>query len=563
MASGAITTLGLGSGLDLQDILDQLKEADKVSITNKETKKTELTKKIDAYNSVNAKLFKIKSNALSLSLESDFLKNKVSVSDEAIATAMVDDGVAASAFDLEVTQKARYNSWQTVGVASESSIIYTEPETGITGSDSAVTTQTETMDILYGSAGNQQTISVNLNSGLSLNGIADAINSSENNKDTSGDRLINASVEENDGEYYIRLSAIAGGDNASEQISLSGFDYAKADTVIGITRADSEDPMYLSIAPGTTYAETVNLINGAANNPGVTAAIIDTGEATDPYRLTLTSNDTGEKSRISVQNLPMTEVNGAGGDSLNASFSINGISYQRQTNEAINDVISGVSLTLKKTGETNVSIQKNTDPVKETILSLVEQYNDLLAKIKGTAADSADGTDTTTDETDENPFKNDYSAAGILNKLKTLFTTSIDASFKYKNLTDIGIEINRDGTMALDETVLDQAIASDPDAVAKLFIGEADNGITGLGDILNNGINDLISSTGIVSTEIDEAKVKITRLKKDIETATAQLDKRYEIMAGSFVRLDTYIRQLNSESDYMQSLIDSFKSSNE
>ena len=561
--AGSITTLGLGSGLDLQDILDKLKEADKVSITNKETQKTELTKKIDAYNSVNAKLFKIKSNALSLSLESDFMKNKVSVSDETIATALVDDGVAASAFDLEVTQKARYNSWQTVGVASESSIIYTEPETGITSSDSAVTTQAETMDILYGSAGNQQTVSINLNSGLSLDEIADAVNSSDNNKNTAGDRLINASVEENNGEYYIRLSAVAGGDAAGEQISVSGFDYVKADTTISIARADSEAPLYLSIAPGTTYSETVALINSAAGNPGVTAGIIDTGEETNPYRLTLTSNATGEKSRISIQNLPMTEVNGADDESLNAVFSINGVSYQRQTNEAIDDVIAGVTLTLKKTGETTVSVQKNTDPIKETILSLVENYNDLLTEIKGTDSEAADGTDTTTEETDENPFENDYSANGILSKLKSLFTSSIDASFTYKNLADIGLEINKDGTLTIDETELDQAIASDPDAVAKLFIGDTDNEITGLGDILNNGINDLVSSTGVVATEIDEAETKITRLEEDIETATEQLDKRYEILTSRFVQLDTYIQQLNAESDYMQSMIDSFNSTNE
>ena len=560
--AGSITTLGLGSGLDLQDILDKLKEADKVSITNKETQKTELTKKIDAYNSVNAKLFKIKSNALSLSLESDFMKNKVSVSDETIATAMVDDGVAASAFDLEVTQKARYNSWQTVGVASESSIIYTEPETGITSSDSAVTTQAETMDILYGSAGNQQTVSINLNSGLSLDEIADAVNSSDNNKNTAGDRLINASVEENNGEYYIRLSAVAGGDAAGEQISVSGFDYVKADTTISIARADSEAPLYLSIAPGTTYSETVSLINSAAGNPGVTAGIIDTGEETNPYRLTLTSNATGEKSRISIQNLPMTEVNGADDESLNAVFSINGVSYQRQTNEAIDDVIAGVTLTLKKTGETTVSVQKNTDPIKETILSLVENYNDLLTEIKGTDSEAADGTDTTTEETDENPFENDYSANGILSKLKSLFTTSVDASFTYKNLADLGLEINRDGTLTIDETELDQAIASDPDAVAKLFIGDTDNGITGLGDILNNGINDLVSSTGVVATKIEEAKKKIPRLEEDIETATEQLDKRYEILTSRFVQLDTYIQQLNTESDYMQSIIDSFNSNN-
>jgi flagellar hook-associated protein 2 len=367
-------------------------------------------------------------------------------------------------------------------------------------------------------------------------------------------------VEKNNGEYYIRLSSVAGGDDAGEQISVSGFDYAKADTTISIARADSKDPMYLSIAPGTTYAGMADLINGAGNNPGVTAAIIDTGETTDPYRLTLTSNATGEKSRISVQNLPMTEINGADGDSLNASFSINGVSYQRQTNEAINDVISGVSLTLKKTGETTVSIQKNTEPIKETILSLVEKYNAVLAEIKGTGSTAVTGT--TTDETDENPFKNDYRATSILSKFKSLFTTSIDASFKYKNLTDIGIEINKDGTMSLDENDLDQAIALDPNAIANLFIGDTDNGITGLGDILNNGINDLIGSNGIVTTEIDEAKTKMARLDENIKTATEQLDKRYEIMTSRFVQLDTYMRRLNSESEYMQSLIDSFNNTN-
>ncbi len=561
MATGSITTLGLGSGLDLQNILDKLKEADKVSITAKESQKTELKKKIDAYNSVNAKLFNLKSDALSLSLESDFLKNTISVSDEDIASATSDDGIAATAFNLEISQKARFNSWQTVGVASKSSVIYTEPETGIASADSDVTTQTETMNILYGSAGNQQTISISLASGMSLNEIADTINSSENNTNTDGDQLVAASVEENNGEYYIRLSAVAGGDDVSEQVNVSGFDYVKADTTISIARADNEDPLYLSLAPGTTYSETAALINSAAGNPGVTATIVDTGATTDPYRLTLTSDDTGEKSRISIQNLPMTEVAGANGDSLNALFTVNGVSYQRQTNDVIDDVISGVTLTLKKIGETTVSIQKNTDTVKDTILSLVKNYNELFSKIMD-SGNSSDSTDTTkTPET--NPLQDEYNAKSIINKLKTLFSTSIDASYQYKNLTEIGLEINRDGTMTMDESLLDQALASDPDAVAKLFIGDAENEITGLGDILNNGINDMVSSTGIVSTEIDEAKTKMTRMEADIKTATEQLNKRYDIMTSNFVKLDTYIRQLNAESTYLQNVINSFNKTND
>ena len=36
MATGSITSLGIGSGLDLQDIIDQLKEVDEAQITAKQ-----------------------------------------------------------------------------------------------------------------------------------------------------------------------------------------------------------------------------------------------------------------------------------------------------------------------------------------------------------------------------------------------------------------------------------------------------------------------------------------------------------------------------------------------
>ena len=67
MATGSITTLGLGSGLDLQDMLDQLKAADQVSITRKETQVTTLEQEKNAYNSINVKLLAMKSNSLFLS----------------------------------------------------------------------------------------------------------------------------------------------------------------------------------------------------------------------------------------------------------------------------------------------------------------------------------------------------------------------------------------------------------------------------------------------------------------------------------------------------------------
>jgi len=554
MSTGAITTLGLGSGLDLQDILDQLKKADTTQITLKENTKNTLQQKIDAYNSVNAKVFAMKSETLSLSLESNFLKNKVSVSDESIASVSVNDGISESSFVLDITRKARYNSWQTVGVASRDSVIYAAPETGLTDADSPVTTESGTMQILYGSAGQQQTINVSLDSGMSIGEIAEAVNASTANMDVDGNRLVTASIESNNDQYYIRLSAASGGNSLDSQISVADFSYVEPDTTISISRADSENPLVLSIAPGTTYQETADLINASANNPGVTASVIDTGKAETPYRLTLTSNETGENYRISIQNLPMTEVNGAEADSLNSAFSINGVEYERQTDTAISDVIPGVTLTLKKIGETSVGVQKNIEAVKESILSLVEKFNTLYNEIKNGETVTDDENQEEADST-ENPLSNSYAMSRMLNDIQNLMLTTNSTLTGYKSLANIGLDINRDGTLVMDETLLDQALASDPDAVASLFIGDADAGVTGLGDIINNGLTQLVGSDGLIPTEIDSVETQMERIDQDIKNATEIMDKRYENMTQSFIRLDTYIRQLNSESTYLQSMI--------
>ncbi len=567
--AGSITTLGIGSGLDLQNILEQLKEAEMAPITSKKNQKTGLQKEVDAYNSVNTRLFSMKSKALSLSLESDFLKNKVSVSDEEILTATANDGITQSSHSIEVTQKAQYSSFQTDGVESAGAVIYPGPETGIESKTQSVTTESSTMTILYGALESQQQIDISLGSGKSLTQIIEAVNTSDANKNEDGEPLVTASIEKTlikneDGEtqsieYYIRIAAASGGDSADTQVSVADYDYVMADTTISIATADSDDPMYLSVAPGTTYEQIASAINNATDNPGVTAAIVDTGTSENPFRLTLTSKATGESNRITLQNLPMAEVSGVNetGEevSLNAIFKVNGVEYQRQSNAGITDVISGVTLNLKKTGESSIGIQSNLDPVKENIISLIEGFNELVAEIKGsTSTDNASDTET---ETTKNPLSESYDVKNMISRLEALITTHIDTGSDYTSLVDLGLEINKDGTMSLDETVLDQAIASNPGAVQSLFIGDADEKIAGLGDLINTGITSMVSSQGLVSTEIDEAKTRMARLDEDIESATERLEKRYKTMTSQFVRLDTYISQLNNESAFMQSMIDS------
>jgi len=558
--AGSITTLGLGSGLDLQNILDQLKTAEQAPITAKENEKAVLEKEINAYNSVNSKLFSMKSNALSLSLESDFLKNKTSVSDEEILTATANDGIEPSSHSFEVVQKAQYSSWQTVGVDSKEAGIYPPPATDIASKDESVTTESSTMTIQHGSEADHVDIDINLNSGMSLADIVNRINTAEANKDEEGNPIAMASLGSvGEDNYYIRISSASGGDSADSKVSVAGPDFAVADATVEISTAEAGDPMYLSVAPGTTYEEMAYRINAADDNPGVTANIVDTGTAETPFRLTLTANKTGESNRIEVQNLPMTETTGANDESLNAIFKLDGVEYQRQKNTGITDVISGVTLNLKKTGETSLGIQNNLDPVKQSITALIDGYNELVSQVKGTDENEDDSG---ADDTDS-PLADSFDMKTMLSKLSALITTSVNTNSEYISLVSLGLEVNKDGTMSLDETTLDQALESNPDAVKDLFIGDPDAGVPGLGDILDDGIYDMVSSQGLVTSEIDEAQTRMDNLEKSIEEATERLDKQHATLTAEFIRLDSTINSLNSQSNAMNTIIESFTKTTE
>ncbi|MFO7752541.1 MAG: flagellar filament capping protein FliD [Desulfobacteraceae bacterium] len=557
MATGSITSLGLGSGLDLQNILDKLKQADRQVIDRKENEKNELTKELNAYNSINAKLFSMKSSALGLSLESNFMETSSTVSDESVISATVNEGMSDSAYSIDVTQKAQRNSWESAAFDSGSDIMFSQPDTGIAGTDETVVTADETMSIDYGESGDQQQIDVNLTNGMTLSDVADAVNSSADNQDTEGNTLVNASIEQNENnEYYIRLSAASDGNSADSEITVSGYDYVAPDTTVSLAQGDKT--MYLNVKAGSTYEDVETLINESSDNPGISASIIDNGNPDSPYQFTLTADETGEANRIDMTNLTLNEVTGSGGESLNSAFKVNGIAYERQSNTGISDVIDGITLDLKKPGHSTINLMQDKEPVKEKIISLVEGYNKLAAEISGESSEEETQTDTDSRDDAEGPLENSSSMKRMASNLKSLLTTVVNNDSKFSSLSDLGLEAHRDGTLSIDEAKLDQAFASDPDAATSLFMGDTEKEIKGLGDIINDGIGNMVSSSGIVPTEIDATEDQMERLAKDIETATDRLDKRYETMTQEFVRLDGYMRQLQSEESTMQSMFDSF-----
>ena len=560
MALGSVSSLGVGSGFELQQMLDDLRKADETSINIKNTEKNKLTEQVVEFDALNAKILQMKSDALSLSLESNFLERNITI-DKEVATASVQPGATISSYSLEIDRLASKSSWQaTTGVESADTIMYAEPTTSLTAFSEIAVTEETALSFTVEHENGQQTITLTIGANASIQDIVDAINtdSENNNGDTT---YVTATAATSDAGSYVKLSSTDKDTTENNQILVTeGPELIVPDLTFSYQIGAGNDPVYVTVPPGSSYESVVTLINDDANNNRMTAAIIDTGVGDTPWHLTFTADNSGEDSRIALsENLTMTEIQGADGDdSLNALFSIDGFTYQRQTNSRINDIIQGVSLTLKKIDSTQVTLSSLSDTMKEKIINLIDTYNEINADIDLKTRYGTDVND------EGGILSNVQTVKSIDSILFDLLGTIVETGTSITSLADLGMETNRDGNITLDQSILDEAFASSFDDVAALFIGDSDKEIKGLGDILNEQLRSMSnSSTGVVNAEKSTVQEKIDNLTDSIETATQRLDKKYDQMARQFIQLDTFIGKMNSQSNLLTSMLDAFKDTNQ
>ena len=453
--AGSVSTLGVGSGIDLQGILDKLKAADQVPITNIKTRQLQYKDQLAEFETVNTKLLAVKTQALDLSLDTTFSARQVSSSQESVLTATVSSGASVGISTITVTRMAKQNSWQSSGVASADTVV-------ASGSGS--------------------------------------------------------------------------------------FAY----TVAGVQSS-------VTVSASTTLQQLSDAINDDADNPGVTASVMDDGTGTvTAFHLVLVANETGEANAVTIgtngTSLTFTEVQGLA-ESLDAAVTINGITYQRAAN-TISDIISGVTLSLEATGASTLKVTNDTDSVQEKIVAMIEAYNEAAQEIA-----------------DNSKYDPDTKVAGSLSGIstfrtmtsqlkQTLLTSIVGLGGAYDNLADLGLTFNRDGTASLDETVLATALADNPEDVQLLLVGDATAGIDGVATLLNEQLRDITkASRGVIANEKDRVDQTIQRLDDQIESMTVRLDNKYDLLAKQFVQLDTLMSNFQKQGDFLTAQIASLTAS--
>ena len=448
---GTISGLGVGSKLDLQGTLDKLRQVDNAAVTTLQGKETKAKAQLIAFDGVNAKFLAAKTNALSLSLESNFLTKKISETKDSVASATVALGIPDATHDLEVARLATKSSFQSAGVATANTV---------------VTTSDTTFAYKLGTSGQTVNVAVNAN---------------------------------------------------------------------------------------TTLTQLADLINKAPDNPGVTASVVDSGTGTTPFSLVLTANKTGENNRLSIvtplTDLSLTEQQGAGGSSLNASLKIDGVTYERQSNSGITDVLQGVTLNLKDTGSTSFQVTSDTSSIADSVKGLVKAFQDAIQEANTqTAYDSQTRT--------FGPLANSSALQSLSGELGQLLGSRINTGGAITSLFDLGLQFNRDGSITVNEDTLTKALADHPDDVKTLFAGKT--GVTGLGTLLTDKLSNLTQpSSGTIATEKQTIQEQISRLDTNITATKARLDKHYDTLARQFAALDQYAAKMQQQGDYLSNIITS------
>ena len=108
---GGFSIAGLGGGLDVQGIVQQILFAERQPVRNLEAEKQRLETKIKAYNDLNSQLSSLLSKLDALKTDANFSVKLTSSSDESVLTATATSEAAPGSYQIQVNRLALFDNF--------------------------------------------------------------------------------------------------------------------------------------------------------------------------------------------------------------------------------------------------------------------------------------------------------------------------------------------------------------------------------------------------------------------------------------------------------------------
>ncbi len=336
----------------------------------------------------------------------------------------------------------------------------------------------------------------------------------------------------------------------------------------------------ITIEADETLESLRTKINNAAeemsDDSRVRATIIDD-------RLVLNREKTGSAS-VALSDVSGTALQGLGiidgvGGLVNenvagddARFTVNGIAITRSSNTELTDVVEGLTMSLRDTGATTLTVRPDREAAKKAILDFVEKYNAFADQV-----DSYSGISLA--ESSELAQKGELYGDSMITAIETRirqYATSVkspalnEGNAAYSDdgvpgvmdcLNDIGIWTvgEKNQLEVLDEDKLEERLEYDFKLVEQLFKGTYDSEeiayTNGIASDFYKYINRVSEAmTGDIDERIDALTKKYDGLANEISDLEDGLAKYEQDQWDIFTKMEDALSQMKSQLDYISSM---------
>jgi len=552
---GALSSLGIGSGVLKYDVIDKLKQADEHIMIDPLKEKLDLTKKREqALSQFITIASTVKSDIMDLADGTLFAKINTNVSGSSISV-NANDGVKPQSFDIDVESLAQNDVYESNGFAS---------------SDSIITSNDATLNIGVGGS----SVSIDLKSGATLNDLKDAINNAGIGVTA---QIINTGVGDNPYKLILKANE-TGKDNTItfnyfgiDDLGLNATTYKSAnfDSDTDVVNNSGSDQTFSITVNGTKYSMTVadqttvsdfinDLKNGKLTDSNGNSISVDASYNNGQIEFNLKAigdisiDDTNLLTKFN-DNTDFTNSNRLQ-EAADSTFKYNGVEIERSSNK-IEDIIPGVTINLNSTGSSHVNISSNVDDIAKSIQKFVADFNAMISNLQNLTAFNED--------TKTVGLFQGFSEFTMLPRRLTndIFgdflnydTTKVDFDgnkYTTKSLfsaADLGLSLNRSGLLSFDESKFKETFKEHPDLVER-FATNAFTKVKSDFDSIATGNN---SSLELLSNEI---KNQEKDYEQRIDSINKYLDTKYELMAKQFAAYDDMINNFNAMSSSLNMVI--------
>jgi flagellar hook-associated protein 2 len=296
-----------------------------------------------------------------------------------------------------------------------------------------------------------------------------------------------------------------------------------------------------------------NTLDGAAAainaaGIGVKAAVInDHKDSDNPFKLMISGNDPGNENKVSYPTLYFLD-----GDqdmyfedkteAKNGIIKMDGFEFEI-SNNTVTDVIPGVTLDIRQAApgrQVNVTIKENREAVSTKVNDFIKSMNDVLGFIQA-QNQMNEKTDTSSTLGGDQIIR---MLEGRLHKI--IQDPQYGVTGSIKRLNQLGIEINRGGTLKLNEEKFNQTLAKQPDDVYKFFAGDGFN--VGFVPSIKREIKTLTDTAfGPISNRKRALEDNIKRTDESIANKEKALDKREQQLRRQFTNLEETMGRLKQQ----------------